>query len=120
RARRLHAGLPYSFLVVSMPLAVGRQLARVRLLRTVGGRRKTTVLELLDGVLQPPIVAARMDVTVDVAPPDVARLIALPAGGPVLRIDRLYFDADGRPVELAVNYLNPERYSYRLELKRTS
>jgi len=119
RARRLHAGLPYSFLVVSLPEPVGRQLARVRMLRTVGARRKTTVLELLDTVLQPPIVAARMDVTVDTAPPDVAGLLDMQAGRPVLRIDRLYLDADDRPVELAVNYLNPERYSYRLELKRT-
>ncbi len=119
RARRLHGGLPYSFTVVSLPLHVGRRLARVRLLRTVGARRKTTVLELLDGVLQPPIVAAKQDITVDTAPPEVAEMIDMRPRRPVLRIDRLYFDADDRPVEYAVNYLNPERYTYRLELKRT-
>jgi DNA-binding GntR family transcriptional regulator len=85
----------------------------------VGARRKTTVLELLDSVLEPPIVAARQDVTVDLAAPDVAPLLDMPPQGPVLRIDRLYFDADDRPVEYAVSYLNPERYTYRLELKRT-
>jgi GntR family transcriptional regulator len=119
RARRLHSGLPYSFTVVSLPEYVGRLLTRLRLLRTVGARRKTTMLELLDGVLEPPIVSARQDITVDTAPPDVAEMIDMLPRRPVLRIDRLYFDADDRPVELAINYMNPERYSYRLELKRT-
>jgi GntR family transcriptional regulator len=119
RARRLHGGLPYCLTVVSLPVHVGRRLARVRLLRTVGARRKTTVLELLDSVLEPPIVAARQDITVDLAPPDVAPMLDMPPRGPVLRIDRLYLDADDRPVEYAVSYLNPERYTYRLELKRT-
>ncbi len=119
RARRLHAGLPYAFIVVSMPASVGRRLSRVRLLRTVGARRRTTVLELLDGVLEPPIVLARQDITVDWAPADVAPLIDMPPRVPVLRIDRLYFDQNDQPVEYAVNYLNPQRYSYRLEMKRT-
>jgi GntR family transcriptional regulator len=119
RARRLHDGLPYCVSVVSLPVPVGRRLARVRLLRTVGARRKTTVLELLDSVLEPPIMTARQDITVDVAPPDVAPMLDLPPRCPVLRIDRLYLDADDRPVEFTVSYLNPERYTYRLELKRT-
>jgi GntR family transcriptional regulator len=119
RVRRLHFGLPYSFTVVSLPVNVGRRLARVRLLRTVGARKKTTILELLDGVLEPPIVAAKQDITVDTAPPDVAEMIDMRPRRPVLRIDRLYVDAADHPVEFAVNYLNPERYSYRLELKRT-
>lgn len=119
RARRLHGGQPYCLTVVSLPLHVGRRLARVRVLRTVGARRKTTVLELLDSILDPPIVAAKQDITVDLAPPEVAPMLDMPPREPVLRIDRLYFDADDRPVEYAVSYLNPARYTYRLEIKRT-
>jgi DNA-binding GntR family transcriptional regulator len=119
RARRLHGGLPYSFTVISMPARVGRRLSRVRVLRTVGARRRTTVLELLDGVLEPPIVMAKQDITVDAAPLDVASLIDVLPSVPVLRIDRVYFDRDQQPVEYAVNYLNPDRYSYRLELRRS-
>lgn len=119
RVRRLHGGLPYAVTVVSVPVAVGRRLLGVKLLTTVGARRRTTVLELLDGLLEAPIVAAKQDITMDVAPPEVGGPIDMPAGGPVLRIDRLYCDAGGRPVELAVSHLNPERYTYRLELKRT-
>jgi GntR family transcriptional regulator len=38
----------------------------------------------------------------------------------LLRMDRLYFDQEGRNVELAVSHFNPARYSYRLELRRTA
>jgi DNA-binding GntR family transcriptional regulator len=119
RTRRFHGGRPYSFTVVSLPEHVGRLLAGVRLLRTVGARRKTTVLELLDEVLELPVIAARQDITVDSAAPQVAEMLEMRLRQPVLRIDRLYLDVDDRPVEFAVNYLNPDRYSYRLELKRT-
>jgi GntR family transcriptional regulator len=119
RVRRLQGGVPYAATVVSLPVHVGRRLLRLRLLRTPGARRQTTVLELLDAVLEPPIVSARQDITVGVAAPEMAGLLDLAPGAPVLRIDRLYFDADERPVEYAVSYMNPERYTYRLELKRT-
>jgi len=119
RVRRLHGGLAYSFTIVSLPAHVGRRLARVRLLKTVGARKKTTVLELLDGVLEPPIALVRQDITVESAPAEVAEMIDMRPRRPVLRIDRLYFDRDDEPVEYAVNYLNPERYSYRLEMRRT-
>ncbi len=37
---------------------------------------------------------------------------------PILRIERNHFAADGRPIERCVNYFNPERCSYRLQLQR--
>jgi DNA-binding GntR family transcriptional regulator len=119
RARRLHGGLPYSVTIVSLPAHVGRRLSRARVLKTVGARRNTTVLELLDQALDPPIVLARQDITVATAPTDIAELIDMRPRRPVLRIDRLYLDAANDPVEFAVNFLNPERYTYRLELRRT-
>jgi GntR family transcriptional regulator len=120
RARSLQAGVPFCFSVVSLPAAVGRRLLRVRLLRTVGARRRTTILELLDGVLESPVGTARQDITIDRVPAEVAPLIDLRPETPVLRIDRLYLGPDHEPVEYAINYLHPDRYSYRMELKRTS
>jgi DNA-binding GntR family transcriptional regulator len=38
----------------------------------------------------------------------------------MLRIDRLYFDDEDDPVELAVSYFDPEHYSYRVKLRRRS
>jgi GntR family transcriptional regulator len=118
RIRRLHDNLPFSVTVVSLPADVGRRLARERMLTRIGERRHITVLELLDRILDPPIVEAKQVVTVDNAPADIAPLIDVVPMRPVLRIDRTFVDGDGRSVELAVNYFNPERYSYRLELRR--
>src|SRR5262249_52172418 len=112
RARSLHAGVPFCFSIVSLPAAVGRRLLRVKLLRTVGARRKTTVLELLDGVLESPVVTARQDISLDTVPAEVAPLIDLRPEAPVLRIDRLYLGPNHEPVEYAINYLHPDRYSY--------
>jgi DNA-binding GntR family transcriptional regulator len=120
RLRRTHAGSPFCVSVITLPAPVGRRLSRARMLTRPGARRTTTVLELLNQVLEPPIVAARQDITVATSPADVAELIDVRPRRPMLRIDRLYFDADGTPVEYAVNYCNPERYTYRLELKRTT
>ena len=53
------------------------------------------------------------------APPrSPARHLGCETGEPLLRIDRLYFDAEDTPVELAVSYFDPERYSYRVKLRR--
>jgi GntR family transcriptional regulator len=120
RIRRLHDDLPFSVVVVSLPADIGKRLGRERLLSRVGERRKITVLELLDRVLDPPIVEAQQVVTVDRAPAAIAPLIDVRSRQPILRIDRLFVDREGRPVELAVNYFNPERYAYRLELKRSA
>ena len=118
RIRRLHDQLPFSVVVVSLPADIGIKLGREPMLSRVGERRHTTVLELLDRVLDPPIVEAKQVVTVDRAPKAIAALIDVGPRQAILRIDRLFIDGAGRPVELAVNYFNPERYAYRLELKR--
>lgn len=117
--RRSHHGLPFVVTVVSVPAAVGRLLNQVRFLKQAGAHRSTTILETLDGVLDRRIVLARQTITIARVPEDLAVLIDCRAKQPVLRIERLFLDSDVAPVELAVNYMNPERYQYRLELKRT-
>ena len=54
------------------------------------------------------------------APADVAGMIGCAPGEPSLRVQRLYFDTRETPVQLAVSYYHPERYSYRIELRRRS
>jgi DNA-binding GntR family transcriptional regulator len=38
----------------------------------------------------------------------------------MLRVDRLYSDASGTPVELAVSHFLPEQYTYRVTLRRST
>jgi hypothetical protein len=37
----------------------------------------------------------------------------------MLRVDRLYSDSSGAPVELAVSHFLPEQYTYRVTLRRS-
>ena len=72
----------------------------------------------MDDLNREPIAGAHQSISAAGVPPDLADYIDRRPDDNVLRIDRLYFDAGGRPLELAVSYFNPERYSYRLELRR--
>ncbi len=50
----------------------------------------------------------------------LAAAVGCGAGHPMLRVDRLYRDGAGRPVELAVSHFLPEQYTYRVTLRRSS
>jgi DNA-binding GntR family transcriptional regulator len=50
----------------------------------------------------------------------VADAVGCAPGHAMLRVDRLYADATGTPVELAVSHFLPEQYTYRVTLRRSS
>jgi DNA-binding GntR family transcriptional regulator len=56
-----------------------------------------------------------------VAPADatVAAAVGCRPGHAMLRVDRLYSDGAGRPVELSVSHFLPEQYTYRVTLRRS-
>src|SRR6266581_3465170 len=66
------------------------------------------------------VAAAEQSVSAAGAPAFAARHLGCETGEPLLRIDRLYFDAEDTPVELAISYFDPEHYSYRVKLRRRS
>jgi DNA-binding GntR family transcriptional regulator len=49
---------------------------------------------------------------------EVARELGCETGHPLLRVDRLYSNDLGEPVELSINYFLPEYYTYRVTLRR--
>lgn len=116
-ARRLFAGEPFAITVISLPVSIGRRLQRSFLGRK-GARSSTTGLELIERRLGRRIADAIQEVTVDRAPAKLAGLIGLAEDEPALRIDRLYRDDGGLPVESTVNWFNPARYTYRVLLAR--
>jgi DNA-binding GntR family transcriptional regulator len=65
------------------------------------------------------IKGAEQSITAAAAPPSVAEHLECEPGQPVLRIDRLYTDDTGTPVELAVSYFDPAHYSYQVRLRRS-
>ena len=82
-----------------------------------GARSEYTIIGLLEPHLQYPISEAAQWITVAPADPDVATALGCAPGHPMLRVDRLYSDTSGRPVELAVSHFLPEQYTYRVTLR---
>ncbi|MDR3659701.1 MAG: GntR family transcriptional regulator [Mycobacterium sp.] len=119
--RRLHGrdpGVPFVHTRVHLPEAVARLLTHTPEVR--GGAASTsTIIGLLEPHLTDPIVEAAQWITVAPADAPVAAALGCPPGHSMLRIDRLYSDTAGRPVELAVSHFLPEQYSYRVTLRRS-
>jgi len=115
---RLHGGEPFCHTRVYLPPPVRARLGDVQELTSAGATSPVTVIGLLDRVLDAPIQDAEQSITVASASAEIAESLGLPAGMPLLRIDRMYFDTDGTPVELAISHFHPQRYSYRVRLRR--
>jgi DNA-binding GntR family transcriptional regulator len=115
---RLHDDEPFCHTSVYLPPWVRARLGDVKELSSPGIVSPVTVIGLLDQALDAPIQEAEQSITVATAPPEVAASLELTVHTPLLRIDRMYFDTDGNPVELAVSHFHPDRYSYRVRLRR--
>jgi len=117
--RRLHDGTPFCVTAVTLPPDVGLLLASVTELSTLGATSELTVIGLLDSRLTAPIAEAEHSITVSLADTQAAAQLGCAPGHPLLRIDRLYLDTTGTPVELAVSRFLPELHSYRTSLRRS-
>jgi GntR family transcriptional regulator len=115
---RLHAGTPFCYTSVFLPPRAGQLLTGIPELSSAGARSTITVIGLVDARLEVAIAAAEQSITATAAPADVAAWLPCAEGDPVLQADRLYFDQDENPVELAVSYFDPRQYSYRVKLRR--
>lgn len=121
--RRLHGppgrGVPFVSTTVHLPPPVARLLGEDDALRT-GAVSTHTVIGLLEPHLGAPIAEAAQSITVGSADDAVAGAVGCAPGHPMLRVDRLYTDDAGRPVELSVSHFLPEQYTYRVTLRRSS
>jgi len=115
---RLHQGDPFSHTVVWLPPEVAARVADRPEINTEGATSTITVIGLLDPALEHPIQDAEQSITVETAGSVVAHELEVEPGTPQLRVDRMYFDSSGSPVELAVSHFHPDRYSYRVRLHR--
>ncbi len=113
--RRFYEGKPFSVTYVYLSPVLGQRLAEADALPRKGAG---TVIGVLEGFVPGSIAGANQTITAVAIPADVAALIEYKAGGPGLRAERLYYDSEDKPVELAVSYYNPDRYTYRLQMRR--
>lgn len=103
-------GAPFSHLVTYVPEQVGRTYGREDL-------ASTPLLTLLErgGVI---VSRAEQTLTATLADAGVATLLEVELGSPLLRIRRIVFDQNDRPVEYITGLYRPDRYQYRLNLSR--
>ncbi|MGV0790842.1 GntR family transcriptional regulator [Mycolicibacterium sp. XJ1819] len=116
--RRLHDGVPFvSTAVHLVPSVAAAVLGSAELADGAVGPQ--TVIGVLEPHLAEPIVEAAQSITVAPADGAVAEAVECEVGHPMLRVDRLYSDASGRPVEFSVSHFLPEQYTYRVTLRRS-
>ncbi|MDT5325727.1 MAG: GntR family transcriptional regulator [Mycobacterium sp.] len=116
--RRCHDGVPFVLTRVHLPESVARPVLGAPEMAD-GAVSTTTVIGLTEPHLSEPIVEAAQSITVGDADQEVADAVGCAPGHPMLRVDRLYADATGTPVELAVSHFLPEQYTYRVTLRRS-
>ena len=116
--RRLHDGVPFGHTVVHLPPPIAAAVSASPHLQT-GAVSTHTVIGLLEPHLGAPIAEAAQSITVGTADTGAAAAVDCAPGHPMLRVDRLYRDDSGQPVELAVSHFLPEQYTYRVTLRRS-
>jgi DNA-binding GntR family transcriptional regulator len=117
--RRLHDGVPFVMTTVHLPESVARLVFDSALLSD-GAVGTHTVIGVIEPHLDHPIAEAAQSITVAPADDPVAGALGCGPGHPMLRVDRLYSDTTGTPVELSVSHFLPEQYTYRVTLRRSS
>ncbi len=117
--RRLHDGVPFVLTRVHLIEAVALPVLGAPELAD-GAVSSHTIIGLLEPSLALPIAEAAQSITVAGADAEVAAAVDCAAGHPMLRVDRLYSDSSGTPVELAVSHFLPEQYTYRVTLRRST
>ena len=114
--RRLHEGVPFVSTTVHLVPSAAQPIQGTLVDGAVGTH---TVIGLLEPHLAEPIAQAAQSITVAPADDAVAEAVSCEPGHPMLRVDRLYTDAGGSPVELSVSHFLPEQYTYRVTLRRS-
>lgn len=115
--RRRHEGIPFGLTEVFLPPAIGRELFARKELAQAGEIARRAIVGIVDEIVADGVAGAHQSITAVALPEALAGLLESTAGAPALRIDRLYVDVRGQPVELAVSHFDPERYTYRVQLR---
>jgi GntR family transcriptional regulator len=116
--RRLHDGVAFVVTTVHLVPSVAQPVLASSALSD-GAVGTNTVIGLLEPHLAEPIAEAAQSITIAPADALVADAVGCRPGHPMLRVDRLYSDVGGRPVELSVSHFLPEQYTYRVTLRRS-
>ena len=111
RVRSL-SGMAMSYLVTVVPEDIGRQIEGKDLSRTP--------LLLLIEEAGIPVAAATQTISATVADAEVARALLVPAGSPLIEVNRLVRDETDRPIEMIRVLYRPELYRFEVSMRRVT
>lgn len=106
---------PFALTEIVLPPELGNRLVSEG--RVPEGRVPGTIVASV-GDIAGPVTSAEETVTAIALPESAAVLLQTPAERPTLRVERLYRNSDGVPVEIAVTTYASERYEHRLLIHR--
>lgn len=114
---RRHQGTIFCHTQAYLPADVGSLLEDDQTLLRPGTQSKATVIGSLAerGVV---VSGAEQSMTARAATALDSERLGCPVGHPLLHVERLYVDDQGRPVEWTVSDFLPEHYTHRLHLGR--
>jgi DNA-binding GntR family transcriptional regulator len=116
--RRVQRTRPLYFAHLRFPPVVTEFLAKEPVLTESGRRGRFTIIGLIDREWPDTIVSLTQTVYAVSAPADVARGLECKPGVSVIKVERLYYDRYGAPVELATTFYHPTNYVMRQRLRR--
>ncbi|WBV44491.1 GntR family transcriptional regulator [Pseudoroseomonas cervicalis] len=108
---RLMNGAPFSHLTTHVPERIGQTYSEAEL----ASQPLLTLLER-SGLR---VARARQSIGATLAGPEVAELLQLEIGAPLLSLTRLVEDEEGRAVEHLHALYRPDRFNFQMQLQRT-
>jgi GntR family transcriptional regulator len=79
-----------------------------------------SIIHLVQRTTNVTVSGADQDITAVKATPEIARILQVTEGVPLLRIERVYHARERSPVEFAISHYRPDRYTYRVALRGKS
>jgi GntR family transcriptional regulator len=104
-------GLPVSLDVTWLPRAIGAEVARQDL-------QRRDVFLILERDLGLSLGHAELALDASLADARLAALLEIPAGDPVLRVERLTYSREGQPLDFEHLFCRSDRFQFRLRLNR--
>ncbi len=114
--RRLYEGLPFVVTHIYLPPEPAKRMQDEGVPTDGAG----TVIGTIERFIPFPVARVSQEITAVPAPADVSTILDCQPDEGILHTERLYRDADGTPVEFTISHYNPRRYSYRLEMQRST
>jgi DNA-binding GntR family transcriptional regulator len=106
------------FAHLKFPPVITEVLAKEPVLAERGHRGRFTIIGLIDRQRPETIISLTQTVYPVPAPAEVARGLECKPGVCVLKVERLYYDRYGAPVEFATTFYHPTNYVMRMRLRR--